>query len=134
MKSLVLYLIFRGNCREALEFYKTCLGGEMTYLKTFKESPLEVTSENESLIFDSEFVSEKITIKASDSLPENNIKIGSNFSLFVTFDTIEELQTVYDNLSKDGNVIIPLPKTSGTSIFGMLIDKFNIQWMLTLRS
>ena len=133
MNTIVIYLIFTGNCREALEFYASSLGGTISHLKTFKESPLNVSKSQEELIFDSELIAESLVIKASDSLPENKITIGTNFSLFLICDTYEELETVSGKLSKDGSMIMPLNGPNNPSKFCMFKDKFAIQWMMTTK-
>lgn len=130
---LTVYLIFTGTCKEAMEFYADCLGGKITIMRTFEESPLAVTEETKDLIFDSEIKAKDIIIKASDALPENKIIEGSNFSLFLTCKAKEELQDKYSKLSKEGKVIMPLEEAGKIKSFGMFKDKFGIQWMITLQ-
>lgn len=125
MKESLTYLIFKGDCSEAMSFYKDCLDGEINSMINFSDSPIKVAEENQKLIFDSELRAGNITIKASDSLPENNIKIGTNFSLFLTFSEKTEQEEVFDKLSSGGKVNMPLEGP-----FGMLTDKFGVQWML----
>ena len=63
---------------------------------------------------------------ASDDLPNKQVSRGSNFALFVTFSEKEEQEEVFAKLSEGGKVLFPLKNG-----FGMLLDKFGIQWMLT---
>lgn len=125
MKESLTYLIFKGDCKNAMNFYKDCLDGEILSMTTFGESPIEVKEEYKHLIFDSELRAEKVIIKASDSLPENNTVVGTNFSLFLTFSERNEQEEVFDKLSSGGEVNMPLEGP-----FGMLTDKFRVQWML----
>ncbi len=62
---------------------------------------------------------------ASDDLPNNEVTIGSNFALFVTFSDKTEQERVFNKLSEGGKVLFPIKNN-----FGMLIDKYRIQWML----
>ena len=125
MKQAIPYLMFSGNCREALTFYAECLGGEITSLQTVGESPLDVPDSMTDRIFDSEFRADKLRFKASDDMPGHEVAVGSNFALFVTFSDRAEQKQVFDNLAKGGHVQFPLDNN-----FGMLVDKFRIQWML----
>ncbi len=125
MKSLIPYLVFSGNCKEAMEFYADVLNGTITSLRTFGSSPIEVPPEHRSRIFDCELKAENIHFKASDDLPNHAVKRGNNFSLFVTFSESKEKEGVFNKLSRGGNVLFPLDES-----FGMLKDKFGIQWMI----
>lgn len=125
MKSLTPYLVFSGNCREAMEFYANVLNGTITSLTTFGTSPIEVPPELNNRIFDCELEAEKIHFKASDDLPNHSVKSGNNFSLFVSFSESKEKENVFNKLSQGGKVLFPLDDN-----FGMLKDKFGIQWMI----
>lgn len=125
MKQTMPYLIFSGNCREALEFYAECLNGEITSIQTAGESPMPVPDEHKDRIFDAEFQAEGIRIKASDDQPGQPQTEGNNFAIFVTFTDHDEQKAVFEKLAQGGQVQFPLDNN-----FGMLVDKYNIQWML----
>ena len=129
MNEITPYLIFNGNCREALLFYKETLNGKIISMKTFAEAPVELSPAHPERIFDSHFEANGITLRASDSQPEQEVTVGGNFSLFVTFSDNEELENVFSKLSAGGSVWMPL-SNSPEGKFGMLVDKFGIQWML----
>jgi PhnB protein len=128
MNQLTLYLMFNGNCKEALAFYENCLGGKTSLLQTFEDSPLDVSAEFKQKVFNAEFRAENITLMASDSLPPYKIVTGNNFALFMNFPEKETLEKVFAKLSKGGKIIMPFENN-----FGMLVDKFGIQWMLNFR-
>lgn len=114
-----------SNCREALEFYEKCFDGEIEMLQTFAESPVDVPEEYQHRIFNSRFRAGNVHFMASDDLPGNEVKIGSNFALLVTFSDKAEQKKVFDMLSEGGTVLFPAEND-----FGMLVDKYGIQWML----
>jgi PhnB protein len=122
--KLLPYLIFSGNCREALEYYKKIFDGEIKSMVTFENSPIPVSKDLQKRIFDSEFNADGIRFKASDDLPEHPIKVGTNISLFVSFTDKSEKESVFKILSERGKVLFPLEDN-----FGMLQDKYKIQWM-----
>ncbi len=125
-KNLKPYLMFPGTCKEALNFYKDCFGGEIVMMQTFADSPVEVAEELKQRIFNSEFRADNVHFMASDDLPNNKVSVGSNFALFVTFSDLAEEEKVFKKLSEGGKVLFPI----GENSFGMLVDKYNIQWMM----
>ncbi len=132
MNKIIPYIIYNGNCREALSFYSDCLGGEIVSITTIAEAPIpmEVPPEAADRIFDAHLQAGNIDIRASDSQPGQEVNIGRNFALYVTFSTIDELEDVYSKLSVGGNIWMPV-SDAPTGKFGMLADKFGIQWMLS---
>ena len=127
MKKLNPYLMFSGNCREALTFYQECLDGDIVSIQTFADSPLDVSEEHGHRIFNSEFRAGELFFMASDDLPDHQVTKGSNFAMFVVFSTREEQEGVFGRLSEGGKVLFPL-----NNGFGMLADKFGIQWMVAV--
>ena len=125
MNLAIPYLMFSGNCHEALMFYETCLDGKITKLQTVADAPFDVPKEMEHRIFDSEFKAGSVHFKASDDLPGNEVTVGSNFALFLGSPDAAERKRVFDRLSEGGQTPFPLDDN-----FGMVIDKFNIQWMI----
>lgn len=125
MTSIIPYIAFPGNCKEALRFYAEVFDGEISYTTTFKEAPVEMPPENDDRIFDSEFVAEDLKIKASDNLVGHAVEMGNGISLFVGIKDAERRKKVFEELSENGNIMFPLDDN-----FGMLKDKFGIQWMI----
>jgi PhnB protein len=125
MAILTPYLVFSGNCKEAMQFYARILNGNITSLTTFGESPIEVPVEFENRIFNLELKAGSIHLKASDDLPNHQVKGGNNISLFVSFSDQKEKENVFAELAHEGKVLFPLDDN-----FGMLKDKFGIQWMM----
>ena len=128
MKTLNPYLVFDGNCREAMSFYKDCLNGEIIMMETFGESPVEVAEAARERIYNSVVIADDIKIMASDNMPDAETEKGKNFSMFVIFSDESEMKTVFEKLL-DGGGEITFPLENG---FGMLTDKYGIQWMVTI--
>jgi PhnB protein len=130
MKRLSPYLIFPGTCEDALGFYKECLQGEFTVMQTFADSPIDVPGEYKQKIMNSAFRAGDISFMASDCLPGDEVPIGRNFALLIHFSESEEQEKVFNKLLEGGKVIMPLEDSFGGARFGMLVDKYGIQWML----
>jgi PhnB protein len=127
MPSLIPYIIFPGNCREALNFYSEVFNGRILSRQTFGDSSIPVSTENAHRIFDSEFIAGDIHFKASDDLPEHKVLQGSNISMFVTFNDPDFRREAFQKLAENGKVLFELNEN-----FGMVQDLYGIQWMFTL--
>jgi PhnB protein len=108
-----------------MEFYASCLGGDIVHLQTVGESHLEVAPEHEDRIFHSILVAGDARLMASDGEVGKDPVMGQNFALFLTFDDADAQARVYEALRDGGQEIMPLSQG-----FGMLEDRFGIRWML----
>lgn len=124
------YLMFAGNCREAITFYHQCLGGELE-LKTFKESPLvDDTPEAEhNNVVHSKIENNDIVLMASDGLKKDELIMGNTVALSLNCTSDEEIDNYFESLSAGAQIIFPLEKQFWGAKFGMLKDKFGIKWM-----
>lgn len=135
MKAMNPYLNFPGNAEEAFNFYKSVFGGELIGLTRFSDTPeggkLE-PHEKEKLMHVSLPIGKNNTLMATDALESMGHKItpGTNFHISITADSKEEAIKFFNGLSKGGKVSMPLADTFWGDYFGMLTDKFGIQWMV----
>lgn len=127
MKSLIPYLVFPGTCRQALQFYEAAFNGRILSVQTFAQAKMQVPPEAQMLIFDSTFQAEGVCFKASDDLPNYPTHAGSNVSMFVAFSDKMERQRIFEALEQEGDTIFPLDDN-----FGMLKDRFGVQWMFVM--
>ena len=122
------YIAFRGNCREAIEFYKNALNAEVLFIQTVGQSPMSDMGPAENIMH--------CTIKVGDSKimmcddPRPAATGDSNISLAIGLSDAERANKIFENLSKDGSVGMPLQKTYWADAFGMVTDKFGIRWMV----
>jgi PhnB protein len=121
------YLTFQDNCREAMEFYHSVLGGELK-LSTFGEFHMhDVPEERKDNIMHAD-----LTLMASDGMPGGQVKFGDNISLSLSGDDTEKLKDYFEKLSDGGKVTMPLDKQIWGDTFGMFTDKFGIHWMVNI--
>ncbi len=125
------YLTFNGNCREAMKFYKDCLGGEVSFL-TIGESPMAETMppHMKKYILHSLLVNENVIIMASDMCSENGLTKGNAVSLFLNCSSEEEIKKLYEKLSAGGRASHSLENTFWGALFGDLTDKYGNSWLL----
>lgn len=137
LTSISPYLTFNGNCEEAFNFYKSIFGGNFPYVGRFKEMPpmpgKEIPEgEGEKIMHISLPISKETVLMGSDSSEAfgHATVMGNNFSISINAESEEKAKTLFNGLSKGGQVTMPLNKTFWGALFGMFTDKFGIQWMV----
>jgi PhnB protein len=129
MKTLIAYLNFDGNCAEAMKFYARCLQAELSMLP-FSEAPGDFPKEAKNRAMHARLTSAGSPIlMASDTMPGMPYRQGTNFSISVDCESIEEIERVFSSLGENGKVTMPLQDTFWGARFGMITDKFGINWM-----
>jgi len=129
MKAMVTYLNFEGNCREAMKFYQRCLGGELS-LMPFSEAPGDFPKEAKDRVMHARVTKDGTTLlMASDTMPGSNFVQGTNFSISIDCQSAEETDRLYNAFSENGKITMPLQDAFWGARFGMLRDKFGINWM-----
>lgn len=135
MGQLNPYLSFDNNCREAMHFYKDCLGGDL-FLQTVAESPLmaaQMPPHMKDHILHSSLTSGRITIMASDLNREKMIE-GNSVHLCINCDSDEELNRFFTRLSAGGQVTEALAAMPWGGKYGGLTDKFGKHWLFNYQS
>jgi PhnB protein len=136
MTSINPYLNFNGNTEEAFNFYKSVFGGDFTVLQRFKDIPGSdkmAADEQDKILHVSLPIGEGTVLMASDAVESmgKKVDIGSNFHISVNTGSEEEANKLFTGLSMGGTVTMPIAKTFWNSYFGMLTDKFGVQWMVS---
>ena len=131
MTQINSYLTFGGNCREAMTFYKNCLGGELT-LQTIGESPLadNMPPQMQQGILHATLTKGTLVLMASDMVGENGLTKGNAVSLMLNCSSENEIKTFYNSLSAGGQATHPLENSFWGALFGDLTDKFGNHWLL----
>jgi PhnB protein len=129
--QIYAYLTFSGNCREAMIFYKECLGGELTF-QTIGESPFssKMPKKMKNAILHSSLTNGDFMLMASDIVGEKGLSSGNSVSLMLACRSEEEAKECYEKLSKDGEQTHPMEQTFWGALLGDLIDKYGNQWLL----
>ena len=124
------YISFEGNCEEALNFYKDAIGGELTIMR-YEGSPMEdkVSEDFKQKVLHGRIETGDLTIMASDVSPEQGTKNGNHIQLNLDFTSEDEQTETFNKLAEGANVTMPLDDQFWGAKFGMLIDKFGINWM-----
>lgn len=130
MEAIVPYLNFNGNATEALAFYSSAFNGSVVYQQTFGESPMPVDEDWKDKIMHASFKAGDLTFMVSDSRKTDaKLTSGTNLSLSLNFTEEAEIDRVFSLLSDGAIITMPLDKTFWGAKFGMLTDKFGVNWM-----
>jgi PhnB protein len=130
MTTLTPYLLFDGNCHPAMEFYKSCFGGELTVTKV-KDSPVkdQMPAFQLDKTINARLTSGNLEISASDWLRPDQTRIrGNTVCLYLSGGKLQELKALFERLSEGAEVTDPL-KEQFFGVYGALNDKFGVRWM-----
>jgi PhnB protein len=126
------YLSFSDQAREAMEFYKTVFGGKLE-MNTFKEyNASQDPSEDDKIMHSMLEADNGITFMAADTPKGMDYTPGNNYSMSLSGDDDATLQGYFDKLSEGGSVAMPLEKAPWGDRFGMVTDKFGVQWLVNI--
>jgi PhnB protein len=131
MAHIITYLTFAGNCREAMKFYCSCLGGALEF-QTVSESPLagSMPQEMRDCVLHSTLTCGPLLIMGSDMVGEHGLIRGNAVSLMLDCDTETELRDCFARLADGGTVTHELEVTFWGALFGDLTDRYGNQWLL----
>ena len=129
MLRVIPYVAFKGRCREAIEFYKNALGADALFTQTVGESPMSAIGPAANVMHCTLQVGDSRIMMCDDTRPETPAG-SSNISLAVSLNDPERAKKVFVSLSQDGTVVMPLQKTYWAEAFGMITDKFGVNWMV----
>lgn len=131
------YLNFNGKTEEAFNFYKSVFGGEFTSLMRFGETPgcedMPAT-EKDGIMHVSYQIGSTMLMGSDVPSSMEQVTFGSSVSLCINVETREEADRVFNGLSEGGNVSMPMQDMFWGDYFGMLTDKFGIQWMISFNA
>ena len=136
MAQLSPYLTFNGNCIEAFDFYRSVFGGEYSTIMKYGDIPATEPAmpgaDPEKLVHISLPISAETVLMGCD-MPASygQAVFGSNFAISINTASKEETEKLFNGLSEGGKVNMALGDTFWGAYFGMAVDKFGIQWMVS---
>lgn len=126
------YLSFRDNARQAMEFYHSVLGGELT-LSTFGEfNASEDPSEQDKIMHGMLETQEGMVLMGADTPNGMEYTPAAGISVSLSGDDEKELRSYWDGLSDGGTIAVPLAPAPWGDSFGMCIDRFGVSWMVNI--
>jgi PhnB protein len=125
------YLSFKSNAREAMDFYKSVFGGELT-VSTFGEGNMADNPAEKDQVMHAQLVGPNGYWLMGSDTPARMGEPRPNGTVSLSGDDEAALKGYWDKLSKGGAVTMPLEKAPWGDSFGMLTDKFGVPWMVNI--
>ncbi len=136
MAQINPYIHFNGNAEEAFNFYKSVFGGEFTTIVRFKDMSIPGHSfpekEADKIMHVALPIGKSSLLMGSDT-PESLGRHNENENrskINITAESKEEADLIFEGLSAGGAVEMPIGESPWGSYFGMLRDKYGIEWMI----
>ena len=125
------YIIFQGQCREAMTAYAAIFGGEITIKMTGADMPeMETPADKADWIMHSELKFDDGVLLASDDLMGGSPAMAG-CSVMMEMASVDAAKEAYDQLSKGGEVMMPFAPTPWSDGFALLTDRFGTSWMIS---
>lgn len=133
------YLYFNGNCEEAFNFYKSVFNSEFKYIGRYNDVPETdrgiFSDQDNKIMHISLPISSETTLMGSDNVELFKQAVSTNnFSLAINTDKKEEADRLFQNLSVGGKIKLPMNETFWGSYYGIVTDKFEINWKISYES
>jgi PhnB protein len=125
------YLNFDGTAREAMEFYRSVFGGELT-LNTYDQFGAEGTPEADRIMHGMLETERGFTLMGADTPPGGGSNPGDNIAVSLSGDDADDLRRYWERLSAAGTVTVPFERQMWGDEFGMCVDQFGIPWMVNI--
>jgi len=123
VKQVNTYLMFDGNCREAMQFYSQCLGARLDLMSFADAKAFAYPAEAKDRVIHAKLTKGTVFLMASDTMPGMPWQQGTNFSISIDCESAEEIERLFGALGEKGTVTMPLSDAFWGARFGMLKDR-----------
>jgi PhnB protein len=124
------YLNFRDDARDAMTFYQSVLGGELT-ISTFGEfHASEDPAEQDKVMHAQLETPDGLVLMASDTPQAMEFRPQAGVAVSLSGDDEATLRAYWERLSEDGTVVMPFEQAPWGATFGMCVDRFGTSWMV----
>lgn len=130
MKALTPYLIFDGNCKEAMEFYQRCLGGEL-FTMPWEQAPDGTPPATPDRLIHAALTNGEMLLMSSDGQPGEAVQQGDSVMLSLGCDSDDEVADLYARLMDGGKEVMAPHDAFWGARFAMLTDRYGNTWMLS---
>jgi PhnB protein len=125
------YLSFEGHCEAAFKFYALCFGGELGPIFRYAGTPLatDVPADWQDKVMHGSVTVCGQVLMGGDVAPDR-YEAPKGFTLSLHMDDTTDAERIFNELSKDGKIVMPLQKTFWADRFGMVVDRFGMPWVV----
>lgn len=132
--ALSVYMVFNGDCRQAVEFYGQVFGSEPRIM-SFGDAPpnpeFPIPEEARNLVMHAELMISGSRVMFSDTFPGRPYVKGNNIELTVVSTDMDEVKSIFNKLKESGKVEMELQETFWSKCYGKLTDKFGVEWQVS---
>jgi PhnB protein len=131
------YLNFNGNTEEAFKHYKSVFGGDFAMVQRFKETPEAgrfPADASDKIMHIALPIGKGNMLMGTDVIEASgqpSVKQGNNFYITLSVESKEEGDKLFKGLSQGGKVQMEMQDTFWGAYFGMVTDKYGVQWMIS---
>jgi PhnB protein len=135
MANLNPYLSFKNQAREAMEFYRSVFGGELM-ISTFADYPdMAQDPAEQNLVMHAQLETpDGFVLMGSDTPSSMEYSKPAGISVSISGDEEASLQGYWDKLADGGSVTMPFDTPPWGGKFGMLTDRYGIDWMVAVNA
>ncbi|GAA4243371.1 MULTISPECIES: VOC family protein [Winogradskyella] len=127
------YLAFKGDCKNALEFYKSVLGGSIQNEQTYNDVKIDIPANYRDKLQHAELKGKGFHIMAYDASPDTPLTNGTNINMSIDLDSKEDAVSIFNQLSAQGTVHTPFQEMSWDAFYGRCSDQYNVSWMVNYK-
>lgn len=130
MNQIITYLTFNGNCREAMEFYQKCLGGELEF-QTLEDTPKAKKFPDgfKDYVVQAALKKDNMLLMGTDMVDKKLVR-GNSISILLDASNEDQAKEYYQKLKEGSVKTYPLTETYWGDLFGGLVDKYGNEWLL----
>lgn len=129
---VLAYMVFNGNCEEAVKYYAEVFGAEQQDIMRFGDMPpeegFEMAEDMKNLVMHTALNVEGSEVMFSDAMPNSSVPFGQNINLTIVSNDLDTIKSQFNRLAEDGKVTMELQETFWSPAYGALEDKFGIVW------
>ena len=123
------YINFKGNSQEAIDFYKENLGAEVLFIGRYGDSPMKGHAPDDKIMHCTLRIGDSHVMACDSVFEEYPVSVGNNICLAIGTDDLDHAEKMFEQMSEGGQITMPMQETFWAQRFGMLTDKFGINWM-----
>jgi PhnB protein len=135
IKAMYPYLVMNGNGQEAVSFYKKALNAEVISVQTFGDMPdnpeFPSPPEVKNRVLNAHLKVGNVDLMLSDTFPGQPYQIGSQVTIALIVDELEQTKEIFAKLQDGGQVDMPLQETFWSPLYGQVSDKFGVMWQVS---
>lgn len=127
--QLTPYIHFTGQAEEAMNFYTKALGGKISELSRYRDSPMPCDEDYKDKVIHGRVKFGDNVLMVSDTFKGNTVQTESNIQLSIEITEEGQIDDVFKRMAEGGTVTMELQDAFWGARFGMLKDRFGINWM-----